>query len=81
MTIKERAFEKYPVNEVAIPDIDEGCPSWLTEDENAVPRVCYIKGATEQKQIDIEEFKNWLFENAPHSVWEEFVDTHALDED
>lgn len=27
----------------------------------------------------IEKFKDWLFDNAPHSVWEEFVDTHAFE--
>lgn len=34
----------------------------------------YYYGAKEQLEQDIEWFKNWLFDNAPHSVWEQFVD-------
>lgn len=51
--IKERALKIFPVKEVEIPDIDYGCPSWLTEDVNATKRHCYIIGAKEQREIDI----------------------------
>lgn len=59
-TIKERALKIYPVRLVDVPDIDEGCPSWIQEDENASARAYYIKGASEQKAIDDKRTKELL---------------------
>lgn len=43
--IVEYAFKEYPVDEQPIPDIDEGCPSFYTEDINREARHNFILGA------------------------------------
>lgn len=49
------------------------------EEEGKALLYCADKTATRVAKELIEKFKDWLFDNAPHSVWEEFVDTHAFE--